>query len=223
MQKNITLRQRFSNASEAFEYFYSILKHNGSDFQDTKALFNIGFTIENPLDNEINFDFRNWNKEYAENEWKWYLSGVGNIAKLGKINGSIPKIWMQIADSHGNVNSNYGAHWFEGWGSTQYEYIINELKRDPQSRRASLSVYNANNHDEFGRDTPCTYAVNFMIIDNKLNMSVMMRSNDLWYGFCNDQYCFSMLQKKVAEDTGYQVGEYFHFVNNLHLYNRNIK
>ena len=53
-------------------------------------------------------------------------------------------------------------------------------------------------------------------------MCVTMRSNDLWFGFCNDQYCFSELQKLVAEKTGYEVGSYYHFAHNLHLYERDL-
>ena len=53
---------------------------------------------------------------------------------------------------------------------------------------------------------------------DKLNMSVMMRSNDLWYGFAIDQYCFSRLQQMVAQRLSIEVGQYFHFANNLHLY-----
>ena len=45
-----------------------------------------------------------------------------------------------------------------------------------------------------------------------------MRSNDLWYGFCNDQYCFSQLQKIVSERLSIDVGVYYHFVNNMHVY-----
>ena len=72
-------------------------------------------------------------------------------------------------------------------------------------------------------DTPCTYAIQFTIVDNKLNMCVTMRSNDLWYGFCNDQYCFSMLQQLVARELSVPVGTYFHFAHNLHLYNNIIE
>jgi thymidylate synthase len=50
-----------------------------------------------------------------------------------------------------------------------------------------------------------------------------MRSNDLWYGFCNDQYCFSRLQLLVADELGLLVGKYFHFAHNLHLYNNIIE
>ena len=50
-------------------------------------------------------------------------------------------------------------------------------------------------------------------------MSVMMRSNDLWFGFCNDQYCFSKLQEMISNELSLEIGWYYHFVNNIHLYN----
>jgi thymidylate synthase len=97
--------------------------------------------------------------------------------------------------------------------------VINELIKNKDSRRASISIYDAKDRYNFENDTPCTYAINFRILDDKLNMSVMMRSNDLWYGFANDQYCFSKLQELVANRLDIKVGSYFHFVNDLHLYN----
>ena len=59
---------------------------------------------------------------------------------------------------------------------------------------------------------------------NKLNMAVVMRSNDLWFGFCNAQYQFSKLQHHVWSklDAGVELGTYFHFAHNLHLYNDKI-
>jgi thymidylate synthase len=57
------------------------------------------------------------------------------------------------------------------------------------------------------------------VVDGKLNMSVLMRSNDLWYGFCNDQFCFSKLQIDIADILQLEVGTYYHFAHNLHLYN----
>ena len=50
-------------------------------------------------------------------------------------------------------------------------------------------------------------------------MCVTMRSNDLWYGFCNDQYQFSMLQEMIAKEINIDMGTYYHFAHNLHIYN----
>jgi thymidylate synthase len=54
-------------------------------------------------------------------------------------------------------------------------------------------------------------------------MTVTMRSNDLVFGFCNDQYCFSNLQKMVALRLKKEVGWYYHFAQNLHIYEKHFK
>ena len=214
------LNNEFENADHAFEYFLEVLKNSGKDFQDTKALFNVGFTILNPMDNNITHRDRNWKLDYAEAEWKWYLSGDRNLKGLEKTYGKVPEIWKRMAWPNGDVNSNYGWQWTR---NNQLSRVIKLLKANKSTRQASISIYDGKEMSEYIYDTPCTYAVNFTVLDNKLDMSVMMRSNDIWYGFCNDQYCFSMLQKLVADELSMDVGTYFHFVNNLHLYNRNIK
>ena len=101
----------------------------------------------------------------------------------------------------------------------QYDYVIDKLNNIKDTRHAAISIYDAKENEEYHNDTPCTYAVQFTILDDKLNMSVYMRSNDLWYGFCNDQYCFSMLQKMVAEDVNKELGWYYHHAHNMHIYN----
>ena len=124
-----------------------------------------------------------------------------------------------MANGLGQVNSNYGYQWER---NDQLDSIITHLRANPKSRRAAISIYDGKELHKYANDTPCTYAVQFTILDNKLNMCVTMRSNDLWYGFCNDQYCFSKLQQLVAERLDMQVGTYYHFAHNLHLYNEQI-
>ena len=104
-------KTKFKTASDAFNYFFPIIMFEGEKFDNTRALFNVGFYIENPMDNHILAKNRKWSHEYAEAEWQWYLSGDPNIIKLGQIYGKIPPIWERMADSDGNVNSNYGYQW----------------------------------------------------------------------------------------------------------------
>ena len=210
------LMETYYNANHAFNSLRADIIDKGIPFANTKALFNIGFYLQNPLDNKITNKERNWKEEYAEAEWQWYLSGDRNIKKLGDIYGKIPPIWERMADHNGNVNSNYGWQWLR---NDQYEYIIDKLKFENDTRHAAISIYDCKENLDYENDTPCTYAVQFTIINDKLCMSVYMRSNDLWYGFCNDQYCFSMLQKKVAEDVNKDIGWYYHHAHNMHLYN----
>ena len=209
----------FKNANDAYEYLHSKILSKGIDFDNTKALFNVGFTLNNPMDNIITNQDRKFNVEYAKAEWKWYLSGDRNINKLGEIYGKIPVIWKRMANSNGEVNSNYGYQWER---NNQLDKVVAILKDNPSTRRAAISIYDGKEINDYNKDTPCTYAVQFTILNSKLNMSVYMRSNDLWYGFCIDQYCFSMLQQHVADRLSIQVGSYYHHAHNLHLYNDKI-
>ena len=215
------MKTRFYNADSAFSYFLNEIRCNGVEFGDTKALFNVGFTMEHPTDMVILNGERNWNREYADAEWKWYLSGDRNISKLGDLYGKIPPIWKRMADKDGNVNSNYGWQWKR---NEQLDNVIAMLESNPDTRQAAISIYDAKeiNDGHYQNDTPCTYAVQFTILNNKLNMAVVMRSNDLWFGFCNDQYCFASLQMLVAYELGIQCGEYYHYAHNLHLYNNKL-
>jgi thymidylate synthase len=206
----------FYNANEAFEYFYKTISKHGVEFADTRALFNIGFTIHRPTLNAIVNEERDWKINYAKAEWEWYLSGDRNISKLGEIYGKVPEIWKRMADGMGNVNSNYGYQWKR---KDQIGEVINILKREKYTRQATISIYDGKEIDKYTYDTPCTYAIQFTIMDNRLNMCVTMRSNDLWYGFCNDQYQFSELQKLIAKEINMDIGTYYHFAHNLHIYN----
>lgn len=223
MQQNTittNMRTKFKNADEAYNYFFNEIILNGVDFGDTKALFNVGFTLENPLDNNIHNVERNFNIDYAEAEWQWYLSGDPKISKLGEIYGKIPQIWKRMANENGEVNSNYGYQWKR---SHQLEYVASKIIKNPDTRHAAISIYDGKENNKYKTDTPCTYAIQFTVLNNKLNMSVYMRSNDLWYGFCIDQYCFSRLQQVMSVMTGYEIGTYYHHAHNLHLYNNKIK
>jgi len=213
------MTKTFKKANDAYEYYHDKIIREGVSFGDTKALFNVGFYIEKPMDNFILNGERGWNPVYAEAEWQWYLSGDRNTAKLGELYGKVPEIWKRMADGDGNVNSNYGWQWKR---NDQIDYVIDLLKHQPDTRQAAISIYDCKEHDTFTFDTPCTYAVQFTILDNKLNMSVVMRSNDLWFGFCNDQYQFSKLQDLMAFKLDIEIGTYFHFAHNLHLYNNKI-
>jgi thymidylate synthase len=197
------MRNNFLTAQDAFEYYYDYISGWGKPFDKTNTVFNVGFTIAKPTENLINTEFRKWSHEYAEAEWQWYLSGDRDIYKLGKLYGKVPEIWNFMADELGNVNSNYGYQWDRGF---QLDKVVAKLQDNQETRQAVISIYD-------GKDS---------IYNNKLNMCVTMRSNDLWYGFCNDQYCFSQLQKMIAERLSIDVGEYHHFAHNMHIYWRDL-
>jgi thymidylate synthase len=209
----------YINANEAYEaVLNNIIKH-GVDFDNTKAIFNCGFYIQHPSDKNITNTERNWSQKYAAAEWDWYLSGDPSIKKLGELYGKIPKIWEQMADENGEVNSNYGYQWQR---NNQLDKIVEKLRVKSETRKAAISIYDGKEINKYGHDTPCTYAVQFSIIHNMLCMSVYMRSNDIWYGFCNDQYQFASLQEMVADMLSIEIGWYYHHAHNMHLYNNKL-
>lgn len=202
---------RFNTAKEAFIFLYDHIKKYGEDRSNTKAVFNIGFYISSPELNEINVEWRKWNKRYADREWEWYKSQNRSVEELKKY----APIWDKMHSGDNIVNSNYGFLWNE---KDQLQKVIHQLREDPNTRRAWITIFDGKRKDEFQYDTPCTLSIGFQIIDRRLCMTVLMRSNDLWYGFCNDQYCFSKLQKLVADELEIRTGWYYHFANDLHLY-----
>ena len=128
----------FWNAEDAFVYLYDKISKHGVKFADTRALFNVGFTLIRPEQRMITDEKRNWKLNYAEAEWQWYLSGDRNIRELGEIYGTVPMIWQRMADDDGNVNSNYGWQWKRG---CQIDKVVDILKGYRETRQACISIY----------------------------------------------------------------------------------
>lgn len=203
----------YKNAQHAFEHLYHIISCYGEKSRDTLSVYNTGFYIDNPMDNHINTAWRNWSLDYAKLEWQWYLSGNPNPDMVA----SKAKLWNTLRDNNGHVNSNYGHQWQRG---DQLSKVIAMLNDDRSTRRAVVSLYDGKEIDKYSKDTICTLAINFFVTDNKLYMNVFMRSNDLIYGFCNDQYQFSNLLSLVSKQTNIEIGKYYHFVTNMHIYKK---
>lgn len=207
----------FINAQSAFEYLYDDIMLNGIDTHiGTKALYNVGFYISSPTDREIETDWRKWNAKYAEREWQWYLSQDRSVEHIKKY----APIWDKMHGGDNLVNSNYGWQWGR---NNQLDKCIEQLKNNRNIRQAWLSIFDGKEKDAYLYDTPCTLAVGFDVHPARpieLNMTVIMRSNDLVYGFCNDQYCFSKLQELVASELNMWPGTYYHFAHDLHIYKK---
>lgn len=205
---------QFKTVTEAFEFYYELINRQ-PDNNGTKSVYNQMFTITDTEQLIVQTPERKFNNNYAEREWQWYLSknpSAENIAKYAKI-------WYNHMDERGYVNSNYGYQWSR---NNQLEYVVNELKRDKYSRRAVISIYDGKENDKYKKDTPCTLTIQFHFTpdSDKLHMTVLMRSNDLWYGFCNDAYCFLKLHEIVCSYLKADKGFYTHYAHNFHLYER---
>lgn len=162
------------------------------------------------------FKHRKLNLEYAKQEFLWYL-------RADKFDSSIEKhatMWAKIKQPDGSYYSNYGQYIFPD----QIRFVIYELMKDPNSRRASMVLLKDEHLFLDNKDVVCTYGINFRIRNGRLDMTVMMRSNDVIFGTTNDVFCFSMIYRLVfsmlAPVLPISVGRYTHFVNSLHVYQR---
>ena len=182
-----------------------------------KELLFQSLTILNPTDVGISNPARKFNANYAFTEWLWYLSGDPSVKNIGKF----AKIWIDIQDSHGNVESNYGSYLM----GTQWLWLLKELKKDKDSRRCTIVIHQPMHKYKNVSDMPCTQYIQFFIRNNKLHMGVCMRSNDIIFGFCNDVFTFTLFQQLLLNDLravypDLELGNYYHHTGSMHLYER---
>lgn len=166
------------------------------------------------------------NEEYVQRELEWYDSMSLNV---NDIPGGPPQIWAQVASRDGTINSNYGWCIYSNGNYEQFEKVVEELKKNPYSRRAVMIYtrprmwmdYNENGRSDF----MCTNTVQYVIRRDRLHAIVQMRSNDVVFGYRNDrawQYeVLNRLQERlVLEGIDVEVGDIHWNVGSLHVYER---
>lgn len=163
------------------------------------------------------------NQDYIDAELEWYDNQSTNINDI-PYGDEPPKAWKYAANSHGEINSNYGHLIYSDKYYCQYEKVINELEANPDSRRASMiytrpsiwEEYNENGKNDF----ICTNSVTYYIRDNLLHAVVQMRSNDVIFGYRNDYAWQKTVLHGLCWEMHIDVG-YIHWqVQNLHVYER---
>ena len=180
------------------------------------------FTILNPLDRIPYVPARKFSTTYVIAELLWYLSG----SDLTEWIANYSSFWNDISDDGKTANSAYGARIFKphpriaSGTFSQWDYIKNELKNDPDSRRAVVHIRSPWDSVEAKLDVPCTLSLQFFIRDDKLHLVAHMRSSDLILGIAYDIPAFTMLQELMAYELGLDLGTYTHVSNSLHIYER---
>jgi len=145
----------------------------------------------------------------------WMLAGKNDLAFPILFN----KRFKEYSDDGKVLAGAYGFRWRKYFGRDQLELIIKELKANPESRRAVLTMWSPNDLGGTGRDLPCNTQIFFDCRHGALNMTVTNRSNDaLWGAFGANAVHFSVLLEYLAAAIGQPVGVYRQFSNNLHLY-----
>ena len=214
----------YKNATTAWETLYNQLKSEeyavNLDVRGNRMageMLNNITVIENPLKGLVNSSIRNLSVPYAVGELLWYLSGSNMVKDISRYG----KAWNDLTDDNLTVNSAYGYRIKKKFGFDQWEFVKDILKRDPNSRQATIHIKDASN--VLTKDTPCTIALQYQIRDNKLYATTVMRSNDIWLGWPYDVFAFTSFQILMAMELGVELGTYTHIALNLHLYEKDVK
>jgi thymidylate synthase len=187
------------------------------------------FRISDPRNRLLYIKSRQFSLQYMVAECLWYMKGDNQTDWISNYSG----FWRDISDDGATANSAYGArifrqHTYQRWENqdlewNQWQYVVDELKRDPDSRRAVIHIRMPQDSTQAQKDVPCTLTLQFFVRDSKLHMSVGMRSSDLIFGISYDIPAFTIMQEMLANELGLDMGEYMHTSNSLHIYERHFE
>lgn len=212
MQTTKDIAEVFINALEAKQF---VTDKTG---QKTIEIIGASFLADKPA------IFGTVNDEYVEKELKWYESESTNINDIYGSDREPPQAWQYSANDHGEINSNYGHLIYSEKYNRQFENVIIELHKNPDSRRASMvyqrpSIWHEYN-DNGKNDFICTNAVTYYIRNDVVNCVVQMRSNDVVFGYKNDFAWQQFVLNEVAEELNREAGDIIWQAQNLHVYER---
>jgi thymidylate synthase len=157
-------------------------------------------------------------------ELLWFLKGSTNIKYL-KDNGVT--IWDEWADENGELGPIYGYQWrswpdYNGGHIDQISNLIEEIKKNPNSRRLIVSAWNVAQINEM-RLPPCHILFQFYVADGKLSCQLYQRSADIFLGVPFNIASYALLLMMVAQATNLKPYEFIHTLGDAHLYLNHIE
>lgn len=167
-------------------------------------------------------------------ELLWFISGSTNIQYLKDHNVTI---WDEWADANGDLGPIYGHQW-RHWGAEttnpeqlkdplvyagvdQMKWVVDEIKRNPDSRRLIVSAWNVEALPEMAL-APCHTLFQFYVVDGHLSLQLYQRSADVFLGVPFNIASYSLLLMMMAQVTGLKVGDFVHTFGDAHLYSNHM-
>ena len=152
-------------------------------------------------------------------ELLWFLQGDTNIKYLKENNVSI---WDEWADAEGNLGPVYGYQWrswpsHEGGHIDQISQLIDQIKRNPDSRRLLVSAWNVACVNDMALP-PCHTMFQFYVAEGKLSCQLYQRSADTFLGVPFNIASYALLTLMIAQVCDLQPGEFIHTFGDAHLY-----
>src|SRR5215204_1687912 len=152
-------------------------------------------------------------------ELLWFLRGGTNVAYLRE-NGVT--IWDEWADGNGDLGPVYGRQWRswakpDGGSVDQIRWVVDEIRRNPDSRRLVVSAWNPADLDRMAL-APCHCLFQFYVAEGRLSCHLYQRSADAFLGVPFNIASYALLTHMVAQAAGLQPGDFVHSFGDAHLY-----
>lgn len=152
-------------------------------------------------------------------ELLWFLSGDTNIKYLKDNKVSI---WDEWADEEGNLGPVYGAQWrswrtADGRQIDQISKVVEEIKRNPHSRRLIVNAWNVGDVDQMALP-PCHTMFQFYVQSGKLSCQLYQRSADVFLGVPFNIASYALLVLMMAQVCDLAPGDFIHTMGDAHLY-----
>jgi thymidylate synthase len=156
-------------------------------------------------------------------ELLWFLKGETNVAYLRDNKVSI---WDEWADPDGELGPVYGKQWrrwstADGREVDQIRWVLDEIKRNPDSRRLIVSAWNVADLPDMAL-MPCHTMFQFYVADGRLSCQLYQRSGDIFLGVPFNIASYALLTHMVAQATGLGVGDFVHTLGDAHLYSNHV-
>ena len=157
-------------------------------------------------------------------ELLWFLRGETNIGYL-KENGI--SIWDEWADANGELGPVYGKQW-RSWAAAdgrcidQISWVIDEIKRNPDSRRLVVSAWNVAELPQMALQ-PCHALFQFHVANKRLSCQLYQRSADIFLGVPFNIASYALLTQMVAQVCDLRPGDFVHTLGDAHLYKNHIE
>lgn len=157
-------------------------------------------------------------------ELLWFIKGETNIAYL-KENGV--SIWDEWADAEGNLGPVYGKQWRSWTGADgktidQLSWVVEEIKRNPDSRRLIVSAWNVADLPKMAL-MPCHNMFQFYVANGKLSCQLYQRSADVFLGVPFNIASYALLTMMMAQVTNLLPGDFVHTFGDVHLYSNHFE
>jgi thymidylate synthase len=167
----------------------------------------------------------------VKSELLWILEGSGDDNRLKELNGSEKTIWTANATADywtpkaafpGDLGRVYGVQWRkwlkpDGTTVDQIADVIEQIKKDPNSRRLIVTAWNPGELDQMALP-PCHMFFQFFVADGKLSLLMHQRSCDMFLGVPFNIASYSLLLHMVARATGLEAHEFVHSLGDAHIY-----